>query len=566
MREHAQANEGEEATGDGSDRPGRPGRRLEVRAGDGREPAGWVIDGKGPLASVAVPAVEAEDGPAGATGLPEAVTLDGADGASLVLTFPDEMARRQGFKGRPGETLVLASAQGPAVVHVGCGRLDGLSTGALRRAGAAVARVSGRQGTAVVLLPADLAGALPSAPAGSAPLAPGARRAAQALAEGAILAGYRFGAHKSSGEADRLAALVVAGVGIEPEVLEEGVRRGTVVAGATCFARDLVNEPPSLMTPQQLGVEAEAYLGAREGMTVEVWEEARIEEESLGGLLAVARGSAEPPRLVLARYRPADPVEVDGRVPHIVFVGKGITFDSGGLSLKTPEGMTTMKTDMSGAAAVIAAIGACSDLGVRVRVTAVAPVTENMPGGRAQKPGDVLTTRSGRTIEVLNTDAEGRLVLADGLCLAVEEEPDAIVDVATLTGAAVIALGRSIAGLFGNHEGLVGQVGRAADRAGEGVWRLPLAQEYQGDIDSEVADMKNIGKAGQAGSVVAALLLERFVDGRPWVHLDIAGPARSEEDSGVLTKGATGFGVRTLIELADRFALEGGGREAAAGT
>ena len=559
--EQAQATDGEGAAGD---EPGRPGRRLEVRAGDHREPTGWVVGGRGPLASVAVPAIEADEGPAGAPGIPQAIALEGGSPPSLDLSFPGELARRQGFKGRPGETLVLASAQGPAVVHVGCGRLEDLSTGALRRAGAAVARASGRRGTAVVLLPADLAGALPSAPAGSAPLPPGTRRAAQALAEGAILAGYRFGAHKSTGESDRLGALVVAGVGIEQEVLEEGVRRGAVVAGATCFARDLVNEPPSLMTPQQLGVEAEAYLGDRDGVTVEVWEEARIEEEALGGLLAVARGSAEPPRLVLARYRPADPVEVDGRVPHIVFVGKGITFDSGGLSLKTPEGMTTMKTDMSGAAAVIAALGACSDLGVRVRVTAIAPVTENMPGGRAQKPGDVLVTRSGRTIEVLNTDAEGRLVLADGLCLAVEEDPDAVVDVATLTGAAVIALGRSIAGLFGNHEGLAGQVHEAADRAGERVWRLPLAQEYQGDIDSEVADMKNIGKAGQAGSVVAALLLERFVDGRPWVHLDIAGPARSDEDSGVLTKGATGFGVRTLIELADRFALDGAGREGAA--
>ncbi|MDE3087122.1 MAG: leucyl aminopeptidase, partial [Acidobacteriota bacterium] len=455
--------------------------------------------------------------------------------------------------------------EGPAIVHVGCGRLEDLSTAALRRAGGAVARVSGRRGTAVVLLPAELAGALPSGPAGDVPLAPATRRAAQAITEGAVLAGYRFDAHKSDDGSGRLGALVVAGVGIEGEVLEEGVRRGAVVAGAACFARDLVNEPPSLMTPAQLGAAAEAYLAGRSGVTFEAWGEERIREESLGGLLAVARGSAEPPRLIRARYRPADPVEVGGRVPHLVLVGKGITFDSGGLSLKTPEGMTTMKTDMSGAAAVVAAVGACSDLGVRVAVTAIAPITENMPGGRAQKPGDVLTTRSGQTIEVLNTDAEGRLVLADGLSLAVEEDPDAIVDLATLTGAAVVALGRSIAGLFGNDEGLVGQVGRAARRAGEGVWRLPLAEEYHGDIDSEVADMKNVGKAGQAGAVVAALLLERFVDGRPWVHLDIAGPARSDEDGGILTKGATGFGVRTLVELAERFAVESPGTEADAG-
>jgi leucyl aminopeptidase len=533
--------DGEAAAGEGPGHWG--GHRLEVRAGDVRDPGGWVAAGGGPLVSVAVPVLESDEGPVAAPGLPEVLAVEEGGDDAVGLSFPAEVAARQGFRGRPGETVVLVSAEGPAVVHVGCGRLEDLSTGALRRAGAAVARVSGRRGTAVVLLPAELAGALPSGPTGDAPLAPGTRRAAQAIAEGAVLAGYRFGAHKSDDGGGRLEALVVVGVGIEREVLEEGVRRAAVVAGAACFARDLVNE---------------------------VWDEARIEEESLGGLLAVARGSAEPPRLIRARYRPADPVEVAGKVPRLVLVGKGITFDSGGLSLKTPEGMTTMKTDMSGAAAVIAALGACSDLGVRVEVTAIAPVTENMPGGRAQKPGDVLTTRSGQTIEVLNTDAEGRLVLADGLCLAVEEDPDAIVDLATLTGAAVIALGRSIAGLFGNQDGLVGQVGRAAERAGEGVWRLPLAEEYRGDIDSDVADMKNIGKAGQAGAVVAALLLERFVDGRPWVHLDIAGPARSDEDSGILTKGATGFGVRTLVELAERFAVEvadeaGDGERPAAG-
>jgi leucyl aminopeptidase len=240
---------------------------------------------------------------------------------------------------------------------------------------------------------------------------------------------------------------------------------------------------------------------------------------------------------------------VSGQVPHVVLVGKGITFDSGGLSLKTPGGMTTMKTDMSGAAAVLATISACGDLGVGVKVTAIAPVTENMPGGRAIKPGDVLTIRNGRTIEVLNTDAEGRLVLADGLSLAAELHPDAIVDVATLTGAAVVALGNSIAGLFGTDDALSARVRDASDRAGERTWPLPLPDEYAHHIDSEVADMKNMGKNGQAGAIAAALLLARFVGDVPWVHLDIAGPARSDEDSGILTKGGTGFGVRTLLEL-----------------
>ncbi|MHB8592919.1 MAG: leucyl aminopeptidase family protein, partial [Acidimicrobiales bacterium] len=324
-----------------------------------------------------------------------------------------------------------------------------------------------------------------------------------------------------------------------------------------CFARDLVNEPPSTMTPDLLAQAVAEHLETGAGVTLEVWDEERVAAEHLGGLLGVARGSAQPPRLLRAAYEPSDPVEVDGRVPHVVLVGKGITFDSGGLSLKTADGMVTMKTDMSGAAAVLAAIAVCGDLGVRVRVTAIAPVTENMPGGRATKPGDVLTIRNGLTIEVLNTDAEGRLVLADGLSLASEMSPDAIIDLATLTGACVVALGSSIAGVLGNDTMLIERVRQASRRAGEAVWPLPLADEYRSHIESEVADMKNVGKGGQAGAIAAALLLARFVEGTPWVHLDIAGPARSDEDSGYLTKGGTGFGVRTVLELLQGFAGDG---------
>ena len=251
----------------------------------------------------------------------------------------------------------------------------------------------------------------------------------------------------------------------------------------------------------------------------------------------------------MATYVPANPVEVDGQVPHVVLVGKGITFDSGGLSLKTPDGMTTMKTDMSGAAIVLATISVCGDLDVGVRVTAIAPVTENMPGPNATKPGDVFRARNGATIEVLNTDAEGRLVLADGLSLAAELEPDAIVDVATLTGAAVVALGRGIGALFGSDPGLMDRLQEAGRSAGEPLWPMPLPDEYADHIDSEVADMKNMGRAGEAGSIAAALLLARFVGDVPWAHLDIAGPARAGESSGYLTKGGTAFGVRTLLGL-----------------
>jgi len=251
-------------------------------------------------------------------------------------------------------------------------------------------------------------------------------------------------------------------------------------------------------------------------------------------------------------------------VPTVALVGKGITFDSGGLTLKPYEGMITMKTDMSGAANVIAALGACRALGVGVRVVGLAPATENMPGGRATKPGDVLTIRNGKTIEVLNTDCEGRLVLADALSLAVEEEPDAIVDLATLTGACVVALGGKIAGLMGNDDRLVAAVEAASSRAGEATWRLPLPEVYRSDIDSEIADMKNIGKRA-AGTITAALLLAEFVADRPWVHLDIAGPSRYEEDSGEFRKGATGFGVRTLLELLSHYEPLGSSAIGAAG-
>ena len=374
-----------------------------------------------------------------------------------------------------------------------------------------------------------------------------------AVAEGALLGSYRFVGHKSENDEGQIDRLIVLGAGLDGTGARRGIERGIRISRAVSLARDLVNEPPSSMTPRRLAEVAEEELGSSGEVTFEVWDEQRIADEHLGGLLGVARGSAEPPRLIRASYEPSDPLEVDGHVPHVVLVGKGITFDSGGLSLKTAGGMMTMKTDMSGAAAVIGALSVCGDLGIRIRVTALTPVTENMPGGRATKPGDVLTIRNGKTIEVLNTDAEGRLVLADGLSLAAELEPDAIIDLATLTGACVVALGNAVAGLFGNDDDFSARVTAASQRAGEGTWPLPLPDEYRKHIDSDIADMKNIGKTGEAGAISAALLLARFVNDVPWVHLDIAGPARSDENDGVLTKGGTGFGVRTLIELLDGY-------------
>ncbi len=447
--------------------------------------------------------------------------------------------RRQGFTAKVGQSLALRPAgDGPDVVVLGLGGHEGLDPERWRRAAAALVRAAGGPGTAALVVPADAPG--------------GDRRAlGRAVAEGASLGAYRFDDYKSVPRPPSVDALLVVGPAGAGGDLEAGVARGVRAAAAVAAARDLLNTPAGDLTPALLAERFEAMLSGTAGTTVEVWDEPRIVAERLGGLLGVSRGSLEPPRLVRAAYEPPNPVTEGGRVPHVVLVGKGITFDSGGLSLKTAEGMSTMKTDMSGAAIVMAALSACADLAVRVRVTAIAPIAENMPGSRALKPGDVLTMRNGSTVEVLNTDAEGRLVLADALSLAAEIDPapDAVVDLATLTGAATVALGTGIAPLFGSDEELVERVRRAGAEAGERLWPMPLPEDYAEHIDSEVADMKNTGRAGQAGSIAAALLLERFTGGLPWAHLDIAGTGRAAEASGYLSKGGTAFGVRTLLAL-----------------
>jgi leucyl aminopeptidase len=259
----------------------------------------------------------------------------------------------------------------------------------------------------------------------------------------------------------------------------------------------------------------------------------------------VGQGAANPPRLIELRYQP------EGARGLAVLVGKGITFDSGGLSLKTPDGMVTMKTDMSGAAAVLAVMSALRDLDVKVAVTGYLASAENMPSGAATRPGDVLKMKNGKTVEVLNTDAEGRLVMADALALGATMRPDALIDVATLTGACMIALGKRYAGLMSNDDALAAEMLEAAGAAGERAWRLPLPQEYRKELDSEVADLKNVGDR-YGGALTAGLFLQEFVDGQPWAHLDIAGPARGDSDDGYLAKGATGAAVRTLLSWLER--------------
>ena len=327
------------------------------------------------------------------------------------------------------------------------------------------------------------------------------------------------------------------------------LERALAAADAVTFARNLVNEPGGALTPAVFA-EAVTERASAAGLTVEVLDADAIAAAGLGGIVAVNKGSVHPPRLVHLTYEPAEPLlDDDGDPVTVALVGKGITFDSGGLSLKPADGMMDMKCDMAGAAAVSAAMCALPASGVQVRVESWTPLTDNMTGGDAQRPGDVFTARNGRTVEVLNTDAEGRLVLADALCLATESKKAAVVDLATLTGACMVALGDKIAGILGNDDGLLGDVEEAAEVAGERVWQLPLPADYRAQLDSNVADLKNIGTRF-GGTLTAGLFLQEFVaDGTPWVHMDIAGPAFQAAEDGEHPKGATGFGVRTLLAL-----------------
>ncbi|HZD39020.1 MAG TPA: leucyl aminopeptidase, partial [Actinomycetes bacterium] len=372
----------------------------------------------------------------------------------------------------------------------------------------------------------------------------------RAVTEGVLLADYRFDRYKASadgGEEGRRPSLerleLVPGDGADRDALQRALAAGRVRAAATNLARDLVNEPANNLHPDDLAVAARGLVD--KGVTVTVKDERELAAEGFGGIVGVGQGAANPPRLIELRYQP------EGARGLAVLVGKGITFDSGGLSLKTPDGMVTMKTDMSGAAAVLAVMSALRDLDVKVAVTGYLASAENMPSGAATRPGDVLKMKNGKTVEVLNTDAEGRLVMADALALGATMRPDALIDVATLTGACMIALGKRYAGLMSNDDALAAEMLEAAGAAGERAWRLPLPQEYRKELDSEVADLKNVGDR-YGGALTAGLFLQEFVDGQPWAHLDIAGPARGDSDDGYLAKGATGAAVRTLLSWLER--------------
>jgi len=374
---------------------------------------------------------------------------------------------------------------------------------------------------------------------------------AQAIAEGLTLAEFDIGAYKTGDEApptNTVFTIVLQHlVDTSPESrprTEAAVGRGRLLGDCCNRARQLANEPGNELTPREFATRA-AAIAAEGGVQTDVLDEQQIEALGMGMLLGVARGSSEPPRLLVLRYEPAGA----GPGPVLGLVGKGVTFDTGGISIKPADGMERMKDDMAGGAAVACAMRGLALLGAPIRVVGVVPATENMPGGRAIKPGDILKSAEGKTVEVVNTDAEGRLILGDGLWYARKLGATHLVDVATLTGAIVVALGKTTSGVFGTPEPWVDQVRRVADRAGDRVWPLPLFDEYKDQLKSDIADLLNTG-GRPAGSITAALFLKEFTGGLPWAHLDIAGTAWADEARPYQPKGPTGVAVRTLAELA----------------
>ncbi|MCO5313845.1 MAG: leucyl aminopeptidase [Microthrixaceae bacterium] len=439
------------------------------------------------------------------------------------------LLKRLSFKGEAGQSATVTS-EGTVIRLVGLGASGEVNPTAIRKATAnAVRELSGHASVAVDL------GVL----ATSASL--DLEAVVQAAGEGAALGAYRFTEYKAASDTPYVATVTLVAPGGKA-----GLTRAIAISDSVNWARDLVNEPGGTLTPTVFAQRVKERASAA-GLKVEVLTAKQIAAKGLGGLLAVNRGSVEEPRFVKLTYNPA--TAAARKRPSVGLVGKGITFDSGGLSIKPVAGMMTMKCDMAGAAAVVATMVALPALGVGVPVTSYTPLTDNMPGPDATRPGDIYRAHNGTTVEVLNTDAEGRLVLGDALSIASDDGHRTIIDLATLTGACMVALGDQIAGLMGTDDELIEALKTAAERAGEKVWHLPLPAEYRKLIDSPIADIKNIG--GQyGGTLTAGLFLKEFVgDDIAWAHLDIAGPAFTEAASDEVARGGTGFGVRTLIEL-----------------
>ena len=442
----------------------------------------------------------------------------------------------QEFTGARGQRLLLhgVGAGAGRLALVGLGSKERLGADTWLHAGGECVRLA-EQGQATGL---QIIAPVPGRGAGGG--------AVHQLALGAHLATYRFAAYKSGAQRARRLEEVAIASGRERawSAAERGeLARAEATARAVIQARNWVNEPAMRLTPAVLATAA-AAMARRAQLKCEVLDERALARRKMNMILGVGMGSANPPRLVHLRYLPPGRRAAEGPT---VLVGKGITFDAGGLCLKPPDGMMGMKVDMGGAAAVLATLGALAELRVPREVHGIVALAENMPSGTALRPGDILTHASGKTVEVNNTDAEGRLVLADALHVALAQKPACIVDVATLTGACMVALGPHTAGMFANDEDLAASLATAAAAAGEDIWRLPLTEALRDQLKSDVADMRNTGER-YGGAITAALFLRTFAGSAPWAHLDIAGPVTSSQASGARGKGATGFGVATLLQ------------------
>ena len=477
--------------------------------------------------------ISVEAVPEGATVTADSVAVLVPSEGDLPSSLKTDLAtlKRAGFEPQVGQSVAFPSTSAHVSVAVGIGAPEELTIGKIRDAAASFARA----------VPHDSSLAMPVPVTEAVDVA----AAAAAMVEGAVLARYDY---SLSAEEPAVAPLVTLTVVGSPEALDQAEvvgERGLAAARAASLARDLATAPPVLLTAPVFGEVAE-IVGAKSGLEVEVHDRASIEEMGLGGLLGVNRGSAREPRLIVLHYRPqlAEGEEPSG---HLALVGKGITYDSGGISLKPANAShAQMKTDMTGAGDVLGAMSAMRDTGVKAEVTGYLVATDNM------QLGDVLTMRNGKTVEVLNTDAEGRLVLADGLALAAEGNPHAIVDIATLTGAAARTFGEDIAAATSNCPALMKQVLAAGEKAGEAAWEMPLWEPYREQLKSDIADLKNIG-AGSAGTIIAALFLEAFAGDGPWAHLDIAGTSWASKTKGWINTGPTAFGARLLLQLAADF-------------
>ena len=466
------------------------------------------------------------------------VSSDGA--VPKELSISRKMLAAVGFEGKVGQTYVSPTEKGAITVAVGIGESAKVSAETLRKSAAALARV--------VETFENVATTLASVARVDR------KTAAQVVVEGMSLATHRYSALKTvEKDLRKLATVTLVGPAGNTAVMTAGIKRGQVIANATCMARDLANMPPAHLTARMIADRA-VSIGAETGLKVEVFNKDQLRAMGCGGMIGVNRGSVEPPRMVRLTYKPATRKGArKSSKPHLVLVGKGVMYDSGGISLKPSDpSHAMMKADMSGAAAVLATMSTLKTLGCTSQVTGYLMCTDNLPSGSALAMGDVITMRNGKTVEIHNTDAEGRLVLADGLSLAVEQKPDAIVDIATLTGACARALGENMAGVLGNNQNWIDQITAASTRTDEKLWQLPLEHEYRKLIDSYIADMKNVG-GPEAGAITAALFLEEFVGTVPWAHLDIAGPMWANCDAGWLNRGATAYGTRLLIDLATNF-------------